>query len=62
MTETTMYILMQRAYYSDRIDSFLRTSADAILGQLVWRAGGDGASMELLRPRLNCCRHRPPSP
>ncbi len=37
---------MNRAYYSDSIALFLDAEPDAILGQLVRRAGGDGASVD----------------
>lgn len=37
---------MDRAYYSDSIAGFLDRDSDAILGQLVRRAGADGAQIE----------------
>jgi hypothetical protein len=37
---------MDRAYYSDSIDAFLRKKPEEILGLLVKRASGDGASIE----------------
>ena len=37
---------MNRAYYSDNIAGFLDRDPDAILGELVRRAGADGTQIE----------------
>jgi hypothetical protein len=37
---------MNRAYYSDRIAGFLDTTPNAIVGELVRRAGMEGAHIE----------------